>query len=419
MKILYIVPYIPNPIRVRPYNLIRFLAERGHAVTLATVASEQQELDEFDSMQSYINNSRLAVMPRWRSLWNSLKALPGSIPLQAVYSWKPEFATQLVHLFKHADGKIPFDIIHVEHLRGVLYGLHLKRALEKMDIHVPVVWDSVDCISHLFRQASHQSATRRSRWLTRFELARTESYEHWLSRQFDRVIVTSKTDKQAFLSLIGSPDHDQPISVLQNGVDLDYFVPNPDVVRETNTLVISGKMSYHANVSMVLNFAHELLPLIREKIPTIKLIVVGKDPPRAIRALARESGIRVTGTVEDVRPYLLGASLSVSPITYGAGIQNKVLEAMACGTSVVATPIAVSALDVEPGQDLLVAQEAGSFATAVLFLLEDAELRMRVGNAGRRYVEKNHAWEQIVTELEEIYYDVIDAKRRAHSEETS
>jgi len=418
MNILYIVPYIPNPIRVRPYSLIRFLAERGHAVTLATLASEQQELDEFDSMQSNINHSRLAVMPRWRSLWNSLKALPGSIPLQAVYSWKPEFAAQLVHLFKHVDGKIPFDIIHVEHLRGVLYGLHLKRALEKMDIHVPVVWDSVDCISYLFRQASHQSATRRSRWMTRLELARTETYENWLSRQFDKVLVTSMADRQAFLSLVGSEEYEPPIAVLPNGVDLEYFAPDPHVVRETNTVVISGKMSYHANVSMVLNFVHELLPLIREKIPTIKLMVVGKDPPREIRALAKESGIRVTGTVEDVRPYLQGASVSVSPITYGAGIQNKVLEAMACGTSVVATPRAVSALDVEPGKDLLVAQEAGSFATAVLFLLEDAELRRRVGNAGRRYVEKNHDWEQIVTELEEIYYDVIDAKRRAHSRDT-
>jgi len=251
--------------------------------------------------------------------------------------------------------------------------------------------------------------------MTRLELARTETYENWLSRQFDKVLVTSMADRQAFLSLVGSEEYEPPIAVLQNGVDLEYFAPDPHVVRETNTIVISGKMSYHANVSMVLNFVRELLPLIREKIPTIKLMIVGKDPPREIRALTRESGIRVTGTVEDVRPYLQGASVSVSPITYGAGIQNKVLEAMACGTPVVATPRAVSALDVEPGKDLLVAQEAESFATSVLFLLEDAELRMQVGNAGRLYVEKNHDWKQIVTELEEIYHGVIDAKRRTHS----
>ena len=314
MNILYIVPYVPNPIRVRPYNLIRFLAERGHAITLATLGSEQQEMHDFDSIRPFTNHSRLAAMPRWRSLWNSLRALPGSIPLQAVYSWKPEFAAQLVRLFEPADGEVPFEIIHVEHLRGVLYGLHLKRKLQKMGIHVPVVWDSVDCISYLFRQASHQSATRRSRWLTRFELARTESYEHWLSHQFDRILVTSNTDHQAFLSLIDSPDQDPPISVLQNGVDLDYFSPNPDVLQEIDSVVICGKMSYHANISMVLYFVRELLPLIREKIPTIKLVVVGKDPPREIRALAEDSRIKVTGTVEDVRPYLQSASVSVSPI---------------------------------------------------------------------------------------------------------
>ncbi len=409
MKILYIVPYVPNPIRVRPYSLIRFLAERGHNVTLATVLSEEGEREDLRSIAPYTKGSMVAAMPKWKSLWNIIKSLPGSMPLQAVYSWNPAFADQLVRFLLDQEQEPPFDIIHVEHLRGALYGIYLQAALKEADRQIPVVWDSVDCISHLFRQASQKGATRRSRLITHLELSRTENYERWLALQFDHVLVTSKADREAFYDLLAQLDRLPHIDILRNGVDFYYFSPNPAINKEEDSIVISGKMSYHANVSMVLHFCHEILPHIQRIKPSVTLTIVGKDPPREIQALGKNDGISVTGAVDDIRPYIQSAAVAVSPVTYGAGIQNKVLEGMACGVPVVASPNAISGLDIEPGRDLLVAENPETFATAVLLLLEDTKLRNRIGNAGRRFVERNHDWNQIVADLEQIYHDVIYA----------
>jgi glycosyltransferase involved in cell wall biosynthesis len=191
--------------------------------------------------------------------------------------------------------------------------------------------------------------------------------------------------------------------VLPNGVDLNYFRPDRSMPREPKTLVISGKMSYHANVSMTLYFVKQVLPLVRSQHPDVKVIVVGKDPPPDIQSLAQDPNIVVTGTVQDIRPYLRSAAVAVVPLTYGAGVQNKVLEAMACGTPVVATPRSVSALEVEAGEEIFTADGEQHFANATCHLLDDPALRERTGLAGRAYVERCHNWVDIAGRLETLY----------------
>lgn len=240
-----------------------------------------------------------------------------------------------------------------------------------------------------------------------FEYRRTDRYERWLVDQFDHVLITSEQDRQAMLA--GSPvkTGSTSISVLANGVDLDYFKPDPEIPRDPATVVISGKMSYHANVAMVLHFIREIMPLVWNQRPDVKVTVVGKDPPREIQALAQNPVVHVTGTVKDIRPFIQKATLSVVPILYGAGIQNKVLEAMACATPVISSPQAVSALSLKPGQDVLIAQEPERFARTVLELLDDPRRQHELGVAGRRYVEMHHNWNQIAGQLEEIYTQCI------------
>jgi polysaccharide biosynthesis protein PslH len=285
-----------------------------------------------------------------------------------------------------------------------------------------MVWDSVDCISALFRQAAQRSATLRSRLTARLELARTERYEGWATGQFDRVTVTSEIDAQELgqLSLrrIRQPQVAGRIVIVPNGVDLQYFVPAAEP-RRPLTLVVTGKMSYHANVTAVTCFAKDVMPRIWRIHPAATLWIVGKNPPQEIRELGAwwsgkepldlkgcaDARIQVTGTVDDVRPFLRRAALAVAPIYYGAGIQNKVLEALACGTPVVATPQAVSALRVRSGEDLVVAQDGQDFAESVSSLLSDPERQARLGAAGRRYVEVNHDWCVIGKRLAEVYRD--------------
>jgi glycosyltransferase involved in cell wall biosynthesis len=158
---------------------------------------------------------------------------------------------------------------------------------------------------------------------------------------------------------------------------------------------------------MALYVAGEIMPLIWRHRPEVKLEIVGKDPVREVVALAQNPAITVTGSVPDMRPYLQRATVAAVPITYGAGIQNKVLEAMACATPVVTTPQAVTAISAVPGRDLLVAADAETLAEEILCLLSDPAMQRSIGYSGRTYVERYHDWRNIVAQLEGIYHDII------------
>jgi glycosyltransferase involved in cell wall biosynthesis len=305
----------------------------------------------------------------------------------------------------HNGTRPKYDLIHVEHLRGSQYGAELLNRRGKAPIP-PIVWDSVDSISYLFRQASAQRKGGVGRYITRFDLPRTERREGWLTAQFDQVLVTSQKDKDALLKLSGGQGR---VAVLPNGVDLDYFRPGGFEAREADTLVVSGKMSYHANVSMVLFLAQQVMPQVWAARPQVRLWIVGKDPVPEIRALGEQPNVTVTGTVDSILPYLQKAAVAVAPIQYGAGIQNKVLEAMACATPVIASSLAVSALETAPGKDLLVADSPEEWGKAILELLASPEKRREIGEAGRQYVEEHHRWGKIVKDLEAIYAGIMKA----------
>ena len=159
-----------------------------------------------------------------------------------------------------------------------------------------------------------------------------------------------------------------------------------------------------ANASAAVDFVKNTMPRIWKTHPQTQLWVVGKDPPAEVRRLEGPR-IRMTGTVPDMRPFLCQATVAVAPIRYGAGIQNKVLEALACGTPVVATRQAVSALQVRSGEDLIVAESEEELANSVSQLLSDANRRTALGCAGRRYVEQNHDWHAIAQRLTQVYLE--------------
>ena len=400
MRIAYIVPYVPNLIRTRPYNLINQLAALGHEVTVFTLGSGQQDLNDAQALKGHGRDVHYYAQPVWRSLLNSAAAVPSRKPLQSVYSWQRDMALQIAQRASQNQ----FDILHVEHLRGSRYGSFLKSTFPNL----PVVWDSVDCISHLFQQAANHSRSFFGKFMTRFELTRTRRMEGDLAGRFDHVLVTSPSDRNALLGLV--PVHKSPseISILPNGVDLEYFHPSAEFQREPETIIFSGKMSYHANISMVQYLVEEIMPRIWKLRPAARLYIVGKDPSPAIRQLSQNPLITVTGTVNDIRPFLWRATVSVVPLLYGVGIQNKILEAMATGTPVVTTCRALSALQAQPGKDLLAYDDPDRFSEAVLQLIADRSFQHRIGDAAVTYVRTYHNWNSIASQLVNIYQYVLN-----------
>lgn len=395
MRVAYFVPYVPNLIRVRSYNLLLQLAKQGIEVTLFTVATNDKDSENAHGLKVKLTDVVLREQPLWRSAVNCMAALPTKTPLQSVFSWNPKLQADF------ANRRNGFDIVHVEHLRGSKYGRLIKSRFPDL----PVAWDSVDCISHLFKQTSARSRSLKGKLMSALELKRTCRAESELASLFDHVLITSQVDKAELLNL--TPSKTAPISVLPNGVDLDFFQRNTDSPRDAETIVFTGKMSYHANVSMVDYLVHDIMPKVWLKRPKAKLIVVGKDPPRKVREFAQNPLIEVTGTVDDIRPYLWRATVAVIPLIYGAGIQNKILEAMASETPVVTTSAAFSGLQATPGVDALIGDSAEDFAEAILTLIESQLLQRQIGRAGYLYVREQHDWSKITSQLIGIYRDTI------------
>jgi sugar transferase (PEP-CTERM/EpsH1 system associated) len=410
LNILFVVPYVPDPVRVRPYQFIRGLVKRGHNMSVATLWTSQWEFESLSALEQENVSVHALRLPKWQSAINCLKAVPGRVPLQAVYCWQPEMQSLLARLVSTGNGRTAFDVVHIEHLRGANYGLWLQDLIAKKGYSLPVVWDSVDSISLLFRLAAQRSLSLPRRLMTAFELPRTTRYESELIHRFGQVLTTSETDAQALRGLANSSDVEERITVLPNGVDLEYFHPLPKNRPSAKRLVMTGKMSYHANISMAVHFVEQIWPHIQGTHPEIELWIVGKDPSREVQALSSKGGVHVTGTVPDIRPYLWEAAISVAPLTYSVGVQNKVLEAMACGTPVVVSSAAAKSLKIRDRQEVYIADEPEAFAQAVTELLQDADLRDQLSRAGRDFVERNHDWARITRELEAIYDGVIPSR---------
>jgi glycosyltransferase involved in cell wall biosynthesis len=206
------------------------------------------------------------------------------------------------------------------------------------------------------------------------------------------------------------------VRALVNGVDLDFYAPAAGPVdvealpeserqffRESPgdrpRFVFTGAMDYRANVDAVCWFVAEAWPAVRRELPGAEFLVVGRAPAPALRAVDGRDGVRVTGAVADVRPYLRAATACVVPLRVARGIQNKVLEAMACGRPVVVSPSVRACLEAATGDEVVTAEDGAGFSRALVDLTRDEARRTALGRAARAFVERHHRWERMLDEF--------------------
>jgi sugar transferase (PEP-CTERM/EpsH1 system associated) len=186
------------------------------------------------------------------------------------------------------------------------------------------------------------------------------------------------------------------LHVVANGVDADFFSPSlvsPVTELGEQAIVFTGSMDYRPNAEAVEWFANEVFPEVRKKFPAAVFAIVGRNPTKMVCDLAMLDGVKVTGNVVDVRPYIQAAAVSVCPLHIGRGIQNKVLEAMAMSRAVVVSPQAMSGLDVTAGIDVELAETSGQWVEKMLYLLAEDERRTELGRAARQCVLEKYSWQ--------------------------
>jgi len=378
MRILFVAPYVPSRIRVRSYQLIKALSS-SHEISLVALLCDEYEQEMLRDVANYCASVDLVPLSKWRAYANCLRALPTPMPLRVAYYQSPAFVRCLLNVIhKHR-----IEVVHGELIK-VAPALHTLCTQKS----VPVIYDSVDCISSYLQQQYATTHSIAKKIFIYSELQKMFSYEAQSLQIFDHVMITSAHDRELLISLGEEPEH---IHVVPNGVDTDYFAPSA-TLREADSLVFCAKLDYYPNAQAILMFCRDVLPLIWERRPQVRLTIIGNNPPASVRALSEDARITVTGYVADIRPYLERASVALAPLQVAAGMQNKVLEALAMGTPLVATPVSCRSLQVRDRLHLLIAEEPLAFACAVLQLLEDQTLAEQLSAMGRVYVEKHHCW---------------------------
>src|SRR5437762_1249566 len=211
----------------------------------------------------------------------------------------------------------------------------------------------------------------------------------------DHVLAVSQPDRDFFASFLPA----DKLTVISTGVDIDYFQPSTEL-EESNTLVFTGSMDWLPNEDGICFFVEQILPHIREVIPTVKLNVVGRKPSRQLLDLAVDNpAVTLTGWVEDIRPHLAKGAVCVVPLRIGSGTRLKIFEAMAMGKAVVSTTIGAEGLPAHHGKHLLLADSPADFARCVIELLRNGNSRRDLGVAARRLVESQYSWAAVTKDF--------------------
>jgi glycosyltransferase involved in cell wall biosynthesis len=225
-------------------------------------------------------------------------------------------------------------------------------------------------------------------------------------RSADAHLVVSDSDRRALLEINAQAN----VCVVENGVDTEFFRDCDGAERRRFRILFVGAMDYNANVDAAVWFARQVWPLVRGHSGLV-LTFVGRSPAAAVRALADNPGIQVTGTVADVRPFYREALLQVVPLRTGAGTRLKILESMAAGVPVVSTALGAEGLRVRPGEHLLLAESPQEFRDAILRLVNDAELWRRLAESGNDLVRREYDWSVVCAPMRELY-GALAARRR-------
>lgn len=352
---------------------------------LATNDSDDHFVSE---LRQHCQNLEVIKLSRWRSLWNCLLALFSSKSLRGAYFYSRRLRDRVK---ARVDGK-EVDLIHAEHLKSV-------PMVESVIGRVAAIFDAVDCVS---MQETRCRKTIKNPFLKLFfwvESKKTVRLETKAAERFNRVVISSPVDKESYPV---SGQSREALYVVTNGVDLEHF-GFQQFEPQKNLLVFCAKLDYLPNQDAALYFSRSVWPFLRARRPELQLEIVGSRPPRSLRRLDGKDNIRVIASVPDVKPYLGRAWVALCPIRIQAGIQSKVLEAMALGVPIVATRICLPGLALEAGKHLLVADAPGEFVTAVELLLDNVTLRDKLVQAARTYVERQHNWTRCVAALCNAY----------------
>jgi sugar transferase (PEP-CTERM/EpsH1 system associated) len=394
VKILYLCHRIPYPPdkgdKIRAFHQLRAMATR-HKVDVFTLADDPRDLAHREALGGYCNRLTVArVRPRLARL-RSLPFLVTATPLTVPYFYSAELQKEVDEALLQGS----YDRIFV-------YCSAMAQYVRPAG-SIPILADLVDVDSDKWTQYAAYTSFPFST-VYRREGRTLQAYERTVCERAACVLVS--TEREAQLARGIAPR--AHVQVLPNGVNTEYFKPAMESGREP-AVIFTGDMSYFPNEEAVIYFARRVLPLIRREIAGVRFLIVGRNPGRKVQGLAKIEGVEITGFVPDVRTWLAKARVAVAPFTIAAGIQNKILEAMAFGLPVVSTPRAVQGLSRRVAELVHTGNTAEELASHLTVLLRDSSLAKRTGLDGRLRVIEDYSWDYASDRLLQLLEEPVAA----------
>ncbi len=390
MKVLFLTSRFPYPPhrgdKLKIFNLIRNLS-RNHSIALLSFSEGMDDEQWIPELRKYCERVETVPRSRFRSLWNCMLGLGGQLPFQILYYSSPAMRARLSRILNEWHP----DVLHTHLIRMAPYTRDIQS--------VPRVLDLTDAVSLYLRRFRDMQTSPIVRWALGVEYERMVRFESVLSG-FQRVLVCSEVDRRALAANVP----EARLEILPNGVDTDVFFPNGSLERDAHRIIFTGNMSYYPNADAAKYFVREIFPLVLRRIPDARFLIVGQNPPKSVRQLSA-ANIEVTGFVEDLRAEYMKSSVAVSPVRFGAGTLNKILEPLALGIPVVATPVSIQGMD--PSQrGIVVGSTEEEFANAVVRVLREPAYREEAARASAELRDR-YGWDRIANTLEGIYTDVV------------
>ncbi|MEX0866937.1 MAG: TIGR03087 family PEP-CTERM/XrtA system glycosyltransferase [Pirellulales bacterium] len=386
MEILFLTHRVPDPPnrgdRIRAHHLLQFLADQGN-VSLGCLADEPVSESSRATLESLCR--QVAIEPLGASRWLSggLSGLRGRTITEGMFH-----SPKLRRTIGAWAAETSFDAVVVFCTSMLSYaGLpELARATTIVDLV------DVDSQKWLDYAAAHRGPKR---WIYQTEGRRLRKLECTLPSRADHILLVSQQEADLYLSFC---PNDRTLA-LPNGVDLEYFKPSGGPPAGGGKVVFLGVLDYGANVNGLEWFCRKVWPEVRRGEPSLTFQIVGRRPNAAVKQLGELDGVELVGEVADVRQYLQAAEMVIAPLQIARGIQNKVLEALAAGKPVVATPQALEGLPLVDDQTAITAATPQQWQDALLALHDDVPRRERLGRQGRSYVEQHHHWQACLAPL--------------------
>jgi len=395
MRILWLKSDLLLPLdkggKLRTWHLMRHLARR-HEITYLAFREPEQPAANVEGMKEVA--SRVETITR-------------SEPTKGTLRFYADAALHLLDPLPYAVGKY----------RSAEYRRRLARLLDKerFDLIVcdflfpavnlpkrlpcPAVMFTHNVESEIWRRHAETKSDAIGRLLYGAQYRRMLRYERRMLARFDGILAVSDADRDTFARLYPGAIA-QPAHVVPTGVDTEYFAPSAGS-QQPARLIFTGSMDWLPNEDAMIYFCRDVLPAIRAEVPDVALTIVGRTPTPAVKKLAEERGVTVTGRVDDVRPFMRDASVYIVPLRIGGGTRLKIFEAMAMGKAVVSTTIGAEGLPVTDGEHVLLADDPATFARAVVHLIRDTGHRTRIEAAARALVLARYDWSAVAGELED------------------